>query len=128
MLAELLDTTQAKAVNDDYDRRRASQRRRADACVGMIDGRPYPVENWSEGGVLLAADDRLFSMEEELEVTLKFKLSDRIMDVSSEARIVRKTRGRIGLQFQPLARDISRKFRQVVDDYVTREFVDSQVV
>lgn len=113
--------------NDTDESRRAMPRRNADNCISMIDGKAYPVHNWSDGGMLIQADERMFSMAAPLEVTMKFRLGGKILDIPHRGRVVRKTRDRLAIKFEPLTREVSNKFKQVVDDYVTREFVESQL-
>ena len=119
----------AQNANANYEQetRRATPRRAADNCVSMIDGKAYPVHNWSDGGVLIHADERLFSVDAPIELTLKFRLRDRLLDIAQRGKVIRKGRDRLAIQFEPLSRDVSRKFKQVVDDYVTREFMESQM-
>jgi hypothetical protein len=117
----------ARATNDDFDSRRKSPRRSADNCITLIDGKAYPVHNWSDGGLLVQADDRMFTQNAPVELTLKFRLSDRMMDIPHRGRVIRKTRDRLAIQFEPFGREIANQFKQVVDDYVTREFVESQL-
>lgn len=107
--------------------RRVSPRRPGENCITLIDGKAYPVQNWSDGGLLIQADERLFSMSAPLEVTMKFRLAGRMMDVSHRGRVIRKTRDRLAIEFEPLTREIGQKFKQVVDDMVTRQFADSQL-
>jgi PilZ domain len=114
-------------VEEFIDMRRASPRRSADNCITVIDGKAYPVHNWSDGGMLIQADERLFSTSAPVEMTIKFRLSNRLMDIAQRAKVVRKTRDRLAVQFEPLSREVTQKFQQVVDDYVTREFVESQM-
>jgi hypothetical protein len=114
-------------LNYEDETRRATPRRAADNCVSMIDGKAYPVHNWSDGGVLIHADERLFSVNAPVELTLKFRLRDRLLDIAQRGKVIRKGRDRLAIQFEPLSRDVSRKFKQVVDDYVTREFMESQM-
>lgn len=108
------------------DSRRKSPRRSADNCVSVINGKAYPVHNWSDGGMLVHADDRLFSLNAPVEVTMKFRLTGKIVDIPHRGRVVRKMRDRLAIQFEPISREISQKFKQVVDDFVTREFAESQ--
>jgi hypothetical protein len=115
-------------ISNDSESRRVSPRRSADNCVTVIDGKAYPVQNWSDGGMLIQADDRLFSVNAPVEMTMKFRLAGKILDIPHRGQIVRKTRDRLAIQFAPLSQDVSRKFKQVIDDYVTREFVESQMV
>ncbi|PZQ48707.1 MAG: pilus assembly protein PilZ [Micavibrio aeruginosavorus] len=113
--------------NDINDTRRATPRRVADNCISVIDGKAYPVHNWSDGGMLVQADERLFSMAAPVEVTMKFRLSGRILDIPHRGRVIRKTRDRLAIQFEPITKEIGQKFKQVIDDYVTREFMESQM-
>lgn len=126
MLSEILETLKMSASNDDTDTRRSNERREMDACVGIIDGKAYPIQNWSNGGVLLTGDDRHFSVDEEKDITMKFKLADRIMDVTHSGKILRKARDRFVIQFAPLSHDVERRFTQIVDDFVSQEFANSQ--
>lgn len=126
MLTDILDTLKISASNDDMDSRRTHERREMDSCVGIIDGKAYPIQNWSSGGVLLTGDDRSFSMNDSKTITMKFKLADKIMDVTHTGQILRKARDKFVLQFAPLTHDVNRKFKQVIDDYVTQEFANSQ--
>jgi hypothetical protein len=121
-----MNNTFVDASNDpDMEARRRSPRRSADNCISVINGKAYPVHNWSDGGMLVHADDRMFSLSAPVEVTMKFRLSGKIMDIAHRGRVVRKMRDRLAIQFEPISRDIATKFQQVVDDYVTREFAES---
>lgn len=126
MLTNILDSLRINASNDDFDSRRAHERRDMDSCVGIIDGKAYPIQNWSNGGVLLTGDDRSFSVNDAKTITIKFKLADKIMDVTHSGRILRKARDKFVLQFAPLTQQVSRQFKHVVDDYVAQEFANSQ--
>lgn len=126
ILSDILQGLKISASNDDADSRREHERREMDSCVGIIDGKAYPIQNWSTGGVLLTGDERTFSVDDVKTITIKFKMSDKVMDVTHSGRILRKSRDQFVLQFGPLTNDINKKFKQVVDDYVTQEFVTSQ--
>jgi len=126
MLTDILETLKISASNDDADSRREYERREMDSCVGIIDGKAYPIQNWSNGGVLLTGDDRHFSVDDTKTITMKFKLADKIMDITHTGKILRKARNKFVLQFTPLTQDVSRRFQHVVDDFVTQEFVNSQ--
>lgn len=114
------------ASNDAELSRRKHTRRSADNCITVIDGKAYPVHNWSDGGMLVQADERLFTMSAPVEITMKFRLTGKILDIPHRGRVIRKMRDRLAIQFEPVTRDIATKFKQVVDDYVTREFLESQ--
>lgn len=126
MLTDILDTLKMSASNDDVDSRREHERREMDNCIGIIDGKAYPIENWSNGGVLMHGDDRTFSLNDVKTITMKFKMADRVMDVTHTARILRKGANKFVMQFSPLTQDVDTKFKKIIDDYVTQEFADSQ--
>lgn len=128
MLQNFLSTlrTLAGNGNEDAGTRRSYPRRETDRCVAVVCGRTFPVENWSQGGVLLTGDDRLFSLEQDIDVTLKFRLRDKILDVPHYGRIVRKSPLKVAIQFAPLGRSIRHCFQQVIDDAMAREFANSQ--
>lgn len=111
----------------DHASRRRFARRMGDSCVGIIDGKIYPIENWSMGGFMIAADDRLFAVEEDFDITMKFKLRDNILDVAHKASVVRKSQNRVAMQFAPMTKTIRDNLQQVVDDFVSRSFTDSQI-
>ena len=106
---------------------RQHPRRGDDRCVGVVNGQMHPIENWSNGGMLITADERLFSIGQECVFTMKFKLRDEIMEVDHKAHVIRKTPGKIALQFDPLSQPVQSDFQKVVDDYVSRRFVESQM-
>ena len=112
---------------EDFESRRKSSRRNVDNFVYMIDGRAYPVYNWGNGGVMIHADDRLFSLNSKVDITLKFRLSDKILDIAHHGRVLRKMRDKVVVQFDAPTREIQNMFNKVVDDTVTREFVESQL-
>jgi hypothetical protein len=126
MFQQLINNLQLNASNDDYDSRRTHERREMDSCVAIIDGKAYPVKNWSKGGILVNADDRNFALNDVKDVTMKFKLADRVMDVRHNGRILRKDKDQFVIQFNPLTQDVDKSFTMVVDDYVSQEFANSQ--
>ena len=126
MLSLILKKMRSTVSNDDEANRRASPRRHMDQCVGIVDGKTFPIVDWSNGGVLLTGDGKTVSLEENKDITLKFKLSDSVLAVKHKGRVIRKTNDKFAIRFEPLTRDISQQFQQVIDDYVTREFAGSQ--
>lgn len=127
MLHSFFSSILSHASNDTpQSTRRRHVRRESDRCICQIMGGTFPVENWSFGGILLAADERMFSAGQNIEMTLKFKLRSTIVDISVHGAVVRKSPGRIGIQFEPLTQTIRRNFQQVVDDHVAGEFANSQ--
>ena len=77
--------------------------------------------------MLITADERLFSIGQDCVFTLKFKLRDEIMEVDHKAKVVRKSPGKIALQFEKLSHPVLSSFQKVVDDYVSQRFVESQI-
>ena len=76
--------------------------------------------------MLIAADERLFAIDQECTFTLKFKLRDEIMEIDHKAKVVRKVPGKIALEYLALSKPVQAKFQQVVDDYVSQRFAESQ--
>jgi len=107
--------------------KRQHPRRASDRCVSIINGQMHPVENWSEGGLLITADERLFGLDQECVFTLKFKLENQVKEIDHKAKVVRKTPNKVALKFLPLSKKIANEFQKVVDDYVTERFVKSQI-
>lgn len=102
-------------------------RRQVDHCVCTIGGKPYPVLDWSMGGCQLLADSRMFSYGEKIEFTLRFKVRSTILNITHNARVVRRSRDRIGLQYAPLDSQTRRSFQTVMDHLIVNEFVQSQL-
>lgn len=126
MFGHLFSSLKAYNNNEHQTARRRYTRRECDKCVTVVNGKTYPVENWSLGGVLVNADEREFSTQDEVNVTLKFKLRDKIVDVPHAAKVVRKTRHKVAFEFKPLTQQIRSNFQNVVDDYVASQFAASQ--
>jgi hypothetical protein len=127
MLSTFLAALRAHTSNDYPETQRRHPRRDSDRCVAVIHGQAFPVENWSFGGLLLGADERLFSPNQTIDITMKFKLRNTIIDVNHRAKILRKVPGKVALEFEPLGKTISRAFQQVLDDAVASEFATSQI-
>lgn len=112
---------------DDIASRREFIRREVDQCICEINGRPYPVQNWSQGGAMIFGDDRPFGSGQQVDVTMKFKLRNIIIDVTHAAQILRKRNGMIAMQYFPLTEMVKTKFQQVIDDQMAGEFAGSQI-
>ncbi len=126
MITDILEGLKISASNDDIDSRRSHERREIDSCIAIIDSMSYPVENWSQGGILLHGDDRAFGINEVKEITIKFKVADKIMNVSHNGRVLRKGNGKFALQFAPLTQQVDKQFQHVLDDFMAQEFANSQ--
>lgn len=126
MFGRLFSSLKDEPVSADPSARRRHNRRECDKCVTVINGKTYPVENWSLGGIMIQADERLFSSEDEVNMTLKFRLREDIIDVNHIAKVVRKSKNKVAFQFKPLTQQIRTNFQNVVDDYVASQFAASQ--
>jgi hypothetical protein len=116
MLATILTMMKQTTGNDDGDNKRRFSRRKGDSCVAVIDGQTYPVEDWCQGGVLVRGDDRLMALLQSSNITMKFRLSEKILTVAHKGRVVRKMKDKFALQFEPLTRDMAAMFQQVIDE------------
>lgn len=127
MLDNILQTLSRKISNDDQDARRAYERRETDNCISVVDGISYPVRNWSKGGILITGDERRFGVNDKKEVTLRFKLADRVVNILHSGQILRKSGDKVVIKFAPLSQNIERQFNHIVDDYMAQQFVNSQM-
>jgi hypothetical protein len=127
MFNSLLSAIRTNHDDDPVITRRRYERRGADKCISIINGRAYPVENWSLGGVLINGDSRPFGIDNEIDVTLRFKMRDRVMDVIHRGRVVRKSKDSVAFEFMPLTTQIKNNFQSVIDDFVAGQFADSQL-
>ncbi len=126
MFENIISTLQLQGDEPQVKTKRKYERRTVDHCVSVIDGKTYPVQDWSEGGVLLFGDSKPFALNSEVDVTMKFKLRDDMIDVEHRARVVRKSNNNVAFEFTPITKQIHKAFQSVIEDYVTAQFVDSQ--
>lgn len=98
------------------DSQRAHDRRTDDICICNINGRDYPVKNWSFGGMYLDTDGRLFCTQQNVYFTLKFRIGHRILNISHRAVIVRKNEYGLALQFDAPDQDILAGFEEVLQN------------
>jgi hypothetical protein len=129
MLQALLSTLKNKQdIQDVMSTRRMHARRDIDRCVVVIMGQTFPVKNWSPGGLLISADERLFGLNKDIDFVLKFKLRNTLIDINHKGQVLRKGNGYVAIKFEPVTQTVRRAFQQVIDDYVAREFANSQAV
>ena len=128
MLGNILSSFTGDSVDRKVPSRRRHSRRSCDKCVTVVNGKMYPVVDWSIGGLQISGDERTFSMNEEMNVVMKFQLRDDILEVPHQARVVRKNNGRVAFEFLPLDKETRNKFQNVVDDQIASEFSDSQLI
>ena len=127
MIKKWIENLTFTASNDDQDMRRKHMRRESDTTVAQVNGKTYPVDNWSEGGILICADDKEFSIQDPIHMKLKFKLSDRMIEIEQFGTVLRKNFGRIAVQFSELSDVSSVQFKNVISDAVTQEFAATQM-
>ena len=107
--------------------KRRHERRSSDQCVSEINGNNYPIINWSNGGALIFADDRLFAKGETIDLKMKFRVHDNIVSIPHAGKIIRTGASRVAIQFDELTETMNRAFKRVIDETISREFADSQV-
>lgn len=125
MFGNMVSNLLKRPVNDPLVTKRRHARHNAPGCVSMIGKKLYPVQDWSVGGVLINADGRLFGIDNELDITVKFKLRDDILEIPHRGRVVRKTRDKVAFEFLPLTQTLQTKFQRVIDDLVASGFSES---
>lgn len=127
MFGKFFSALQGHRSNENMLTRRHFSRRRCDKCVSMIGEKLYPVEDWSPGGILIRGDGRAFNTGSEIDVTMKFKLRNDMLDIPHRARVIRKTQDKVAFEFLPLPRQIHRNFQSVIDDYLASGFAESHI-
>ncbi len=91
----------------------------------MIDGAEFFVENWSEGGLLLAANsNHAYQKGDDLDMLIKFNLPYNTVNIRHQGKIVRTAKeGRIAMQFKEMPQEVKRQFDRVVDSIIAEGFV-----
>lgn len=125
MFSGMLEKFRSRSDHDDAQHRRTSARREG-ACVAEIGGRMYPVANWSQGGVLINADTRLFGVGQNADLTLRFQVENDVVDIPQHGKVVRKNPNQFALKFEEIDRETHRRFEKIIDHIATVEFVKSQ--
>ncbi len=129
MIRSFINFIKGRVINDESaETRRNYVRRQHDRCVCFVNGQIFPVLDWSPGGTLLNGDERTFRVGDEVNVEMKFRVGEDVVELAHRGRIVRKAREKVALQFAPLNESILRGFQRVIDDYAASEFAGSQVV
>lgn len=115
------------ATNDNREEtRRRFPRRMKDICVLGIGETNYPVHDWSQCGVLFEADGRTFSEGKNINVVMKFKLSEIVTEIPVSAKIIRAGKNRIALEFFDVPDNINNAFSKVIEDAMARDFANSE--
>jgi hypothetical protein len=104
-----------KTVNDNSaGKRRSHPRRTMDVCMVNVDGHPYPVQDWSQGGVLFECDTRPYEAGQTVNMILRFKIGQAIEDIKVTGNIVRKNAHAVAAQFTQLPQNAMYSFEKVI--------------
>lgn len=101
---------------NDLASRRRHERRFDDVCIVAIGDQQYPVKDWSMGGICIETDSRTFSLGDEAPFKLKFRASNKVIDVDHFANVVRKTKNQVAFKFAPLSDNLQEKFDHVLSE------------
>jgi len=97
------------------EQRRAFDRRIQDVCMVNVDGHPFPVKDWSQGGVLFNADSRPFAEGQHINMILRFKVGNTIEDIKISGEIIRKKGNDIAAKFQAITDYEMTQFDRVIE-------------
>ncbi len=116
----------ASATNDNTEMtRRRFPRRMTDVCVAEVDGTTYPVQDWSQCGVLFEADGRGFEAGNAVQVVMKFKLSGAVSEIPVKAVIVRSGKKKVALEFINVPKKTEKAFAKVIEDALAQREAES---
>ena len=126
MLANVLSGFKTSHSNDDGSIKRKHERRGGDRCVCLLSNMPYPVEDWSMGGVRLTADSRVFTVGQSVDLTMKFKIRGEMINIPVTGTVVRRTSNGIAVKYDASAENVKHAFQNIISDVITMQFADSQ--
>lgn len=106
---------------DDNVSRRAYPRRDSDRCIGVINGTIMPVADWSQGGLRVLGDARLYAVGQEMDVVMKFKLADDLVSIPQRGQVVRKAQDGFSIKFMPMSQEVRGRFQRVLSDIAANE-------
>ncbi len=93
-----------------------------------VNGKIFPVKDWSEGGVLFEVSDiKNFSIGQKLTLIMGFGFEHDVIKINHTAKIVRAANDSIAASFEPVKNDTKRQFDRVLDGIVSENFIKSQV-
>lgn len=90
-----------------------------------INGRAYSIRDWSMGGLSFDTDQAP-QMGQDLDMQIRFRLPHETVVIHQPGRVVRFMKQGVAAEFPPLAPEIQRHFRKVLDDIDAMDFVQSQ--
>lgn len=126
MWKKIIKSFERKSNDNENVTRRRFPRRALDTCAININGTTYPVKDWSKTGVLFAADGRLFEENSQISVTMKFRMSDSVMEVGLSARVIRSHASGVALEFLNVDNDTVYAFNRVIDHAIAQGFEDEK--
>jgi len=97
--------------NNDISRRRFP-RRAMDTCAISVNGTTYPIKDWSQTGALFQADGRQFTNNTTMDVTMKFRMVDRIIEIPVHARTIRCGTTQVAIEFLDVTHEIKSALQQ----------------
>jgi len=95
-------------------KRREHERRDMDVCMVNVEGHPYPVTDWSQGGVLFETDTRAYEIGQTITMILRFKIGNSVEDVKVIGEIVRKNAKAVAAQFKDVHDTALASFARVI--------------
>lgn len=90
-----------------------------------INGRAYSIRDWSMGGLSFDAEQAP-QLGQDLDMQIRFRLPHETVVIQQAGRVVRSMKRDVAAEFAPLAPEIQRHFRKVLDDIHAMDFVQSQ--
>ncbi|TNE27905.1 MAG: hypothetical protein EP349_08535 [Alphaproteobacteria bacterium] len=89
----------------------------------------YDVENWSEGGLLLKAENANIPSTKytDLDITLRFCGEAGMASLKHKGRVIRQANGRIAIALNPFDESDKVMFGRLVDSVLTESFIASQL-
>ena len=115
MLNALLSHFKSRPSAEETECRRSFPRRRHDACICIINGHPYAVENWSMGGVLIRGNARMLKENEDIDITLKFRVHKGVLCIDQPARVLRRSRHKTALIFPVISEENRHQFMHILE-------------
>jgi len=91
-----------------------------------INGRSYSIRDWSMGGLCFDTEAEP-QLGQKLDMQIRFRLPHETITIRQNGRVVRAMQRGVATEFAPLAPEMRRRFRKVVDGIHALEFVESQV-
>lgn len=115
---KIIVTNRGGANDNTTVQRRRFPRRAHDVCMVNVDGKPYPVIDWSPCGVLFETDTRPFAEGQTVNMILRFKTPQGVEDAKVTGEIVRKNARTVATQFVDTPQPSIKSFEKVIQQSV----------